>query len=135
MKDEENIKQDFIQDEELDSMKESGILRGLIDGTLLTRKKVLNQMPFVFFLVFLGLIYISNSYHAESLRTRRDILREEINELRSQAVFVSSELMKVSRQTEVADVVRQNGLDLRESTVPPKKIIVTGSKKYKKSVN
>lgn len=122
---------DFITEEEYDSLKESGILRGIIDGTLLTRKKVRNQLPFVFFLVFLGLIYISNSYHAESLKKKRDVFREEINELRSQAIYVSSELMKLSRQTEVAEEVQKNGLALKESTEPPKKIVVKQKKKAK----
>jgi cell division protein FtsL len=104
--------------------KESSIFRGLIDGTLLTRKKVIRQLPFIFYLVFLGLIYISNRYHAETLRNRIEDLRETTNELRSEAIFVSSELMKLSRQTEVADEVERKGLELKESVKPPKKIIL-----------
>ncbi len=100
------------------------VLRGMIDGTLLTRKSVLRQMPFVFYLVFLSLLYISNRYHADMLKRNFASLRTETGELRSKAIFVSSELMKLSRQTEVADEVEKKGLDLKESQVPPKKIVV-----------
>lgn len=125
----DNVDIEFIGEEEQEQVKEKKILRGLIDGTLLTRKTVINQLPFIFFLVFIGLIYISNSYHAEFLRKKHEALREEINELRSEAIFVSSELMKLSRQTEVAREVRQKGLDLRESVEPPKKIVVKKTNK------
>ncbi|MCK4923282.1 MAG: hypothetical protein KAS71_19680 [Bacteroidales bacterium] len=126
MKEDENI--EFINESGENQQKESSILRGIIDGTLLTRKKVVYQLPFVLFLVFLALIYISNRYHAESIRKDREILRNEINELRSEAVFVSSELMKLSRQTEVAEEVRERGLKLEESVDPPKKILLNKNK-------
>jgi len=118
---------EFIDEKESGKDKDSsssgsGILRGMIDGTLLTRKSVLRQMPFIFFLVFLSLVYISNRYHADMLKRRISFLRSETGELRSKAIFVSSELMKLSRQTEVADEVSRKGLDLKESQEPPKKI-------------
>lgn len=115
---------EFENENEVQGNQESTILRGLIDGTLLTRKKVVKQLPFIFYLVFLGLIYISNRYHAETLRNRIEDLREVTNELRSEAIFVSSELMKLSRQTEVAAEVERKGLGLKESEEPPKKIVV-----------
>ncbi len=115
---------EFEKEQEVPGKSEGTILRGMIDGTLLTRKKVVKQLPFVFYLVFLSLIYISNRYHAETLRNQIDDLREVTNELRSQAIFVSSELMKLSRQTEVAEEVEKKGLQLKESVEPPKKIIV-----------
>ncbi|MGC9341408.1 MAG: FtsL-like putative cell division protein [Bacteroidales bacterium] len=119
---------EFENENEVTPQKESSIFRGLIDGTLLTRRKVVRQLPFIFYLVFLGLIYISNRYHAETLRNRIEDLRETTNELRSQAIFVSSELMKLSRQTEVADEVERKGLNLKESVEPPKKIVVKEKK-------
>ncbi len=113
---------EFEKEHESPERGRSSIFRGLIDGTLLTRRKVVQQLPFVFFLVFLSVIYISNRYHAETLRNNIEDLRETTNELRSEAIFVSSELMKLSRQTEVADEMEKKGLELKESVEPPKKI-------------
>ena len=122
MKEKKDI--EFIEDQGTDQQQDSSILRGIIDGTLLTRTKVVRQLPFILFIVFLGLLYISNRYHAEALRSDRENLRSDINELRSKAVYVSSELMKLSRQTEVAVEVKENGLQLEESIEPPKKILI-----------
>lgn len=128
MTEEEKRHIEFENEPVQDQKSEGSILRGLVDGTLLTRKKVLRQLPFIFYLVFLGMIYISNRYHAETLRNNIEDLRSHANELRSQAVFVSSELMKVSRQTEVAREVDRKGLELKESIEPPKKIVVKKDK-------
>ena len=98
---------------------------GLIDGTLLTRKSVLRQMPFIFYLVFLEPPVYQQPVPCRYAETKRfSSLRAETGELRSKAIFVSSELMKLSRQTEVADEVDKKGLDLKESQEPPKKIVV-----------
>lgn len=107
-----------------DAINASTILKGLKDGSLLTRKSVTKQLPFLLFLAFIGVLYISNRYHAEKLRRENQTLKLELGELRAHALYTSSELMKMGRQTEVADVVKKYGLDLKESLVPPKKIIV-----------
>ena len=115
---------EFIEEREEEKKTQSGILRGVIDGSLLTRKGVIRQLPFILFLVIISLLYISNRYHAETLRNEIRVLRDETGELRSKAIYVSSELMKLSRQTEVADEMMSKGLELKESLEPPKKIVI-----------
>jgi cell division protein FtsL len=100
-------------------------IRGLIDGTMLTRKSFTGQLPFVFFLSFLAMMYISNRYNAEKLRRKIITYKTELSDLRAQSIFISAELMKLSRQTEVAEVVKKHGLSIKESEVPPKKIVVS----------
>jgi len=100
-------------------------IRGLIDGSLLTRKSFTGQLPFVFFLATLAMLYISNRYHAEKLRREISKTKMELSDLRAQSIFISAELMKLSRQTEVAEEVKKHGLTIRESEVPPRKIIVS----------
>lgn len=107
------------------TISSSSALRGIIDGSLLTRKTVQKQLPFLLFLAFIGLLYISNRYHADKLRREIITLKQELGELRAHALFTSAELMKMGRQTEVADVVKKLGLEIKESEVPPKKIKVS----------
>lgn len=111
---------EFIDEKEEVYYKSSHLLKGLIDGTLLTRKFVIRQLPFLFFLAFLGLIYISNRYHADKTRNKIFSLKNELQELRSEALYTSSELMKLGRQTEVARELKEKGLDLKELVQPPK---------------
>ncbi len=106
------------------TISSSSVLRGLLDGTLLTRKAVQKQLPFLLFIAFIGLMYISNRYHADKLRREIISLKLELGELRAHALFTSAELMNMGRQTEVADVVKKYGLGLKESEDPPKKIKV-----------
>jgi hypothetical protein len=91
--------------------------------SFMEKERIIKQMPFIFFLTLLGLIYIANSYYAE--RTVREIDRtgKEIKELRSEFISVQSDLMMKSKQTEVLNAVQPMGL--KQSLEPPKKIVVT----------
>lgn len=79
-------------------------------------------MPYIFFLTLIALVYIANSYYAE--RTIRDIdaVSKELKTLRTEYITGKSELMIVSKQSEVARAVAPQGI--RESVEAPKKIIV-----------
>jgi len=120
-----NVKPEGGTEEQQKKAGSSSAIRGLVDGTLLTRKSFTGQLPFLFFLAFLAMMYISNRYHAEKLRRKIAKEKTELNDLRAQSIFISAELMKLSRQTEVADVVKKYGLTIKESEVPPKKILVS----------
>lgn len=83
-------------------------------------------IPYIFFLTLIALIYIANSYYAE--RTVRDIdaVTKELRTLRTEYITGKSELMIVSKQSEVARSVASQGL--KESVEAPKKIIVAPKK-------
>ena len=100
----------------------AGIFRDLIDGTVLTREGVVRQLPFIVYLVFLGVIYIANRYNAEKIVRETNALQNEVKELRSKKIAVESELMFISKQSLVAKMVEENDLGLVESVVPPIKI-------------
>lgn len=90
---------------------------GLID-----KKALVRFMPFVFFLTFLAVIYIANSYVAENTVRKIDQTEKDLKELRSEYISGKAELMFRSKQTEVAAAVEPMGL--KESTTAPRKIIV-----------
>lgn len=100
-----------------------GLLKDFLDGTLLTRENVIRQLPFILFLTMLAVIYIGNRYHAEKVARNILTLQRELKELRSEEITKTSELMFISKQSEVARMVEEYGLELKESTKPPKKII------------
>ena len=94
----------------------------VLDGSFLTKENVTDNIPYLGFLFALGLIYISNSYYAEKNLRDNAKLTRQLKELKSEFITVRSELMFVSKQSEVAKAVSPKGL--YESVVPPKKIIV-----------
>ncbi len=96
--------------------------KDVITGSLLVKKNVTQQVPFFLFLVGIAIIYIANRYHAENVFRTKMIIQNEIEELRAESITTASELMFLSKRSEVNKLVIEKGLDLRESTVPPVKI-------------
>jgi len=113
-----------FEDEKEESVSFSSAFKGVMDGTLITKKAVTTQLPFLLFIALIGILYISNRYHAEKMVRELKETKTELGELRAHALYTSSELMRMGRQTEVAEIVKKFGLDLKESEQPPKKIIV-----------
>ena len=96
---------------------------------IFSKDMLLKVMPYIFFLTLVALVYIANSYYAE--RTIRDIdkVTKELKTLRTEYISGKSDLMFVSKQSEVAKAVAWQGL--KESVEAPKKIIVEPSKEKK----
>ena len=99
-------------------------IKDVLNGSVLTRDSVVKQFPYIFFLAFLAIIYIGNRYHAEQLVRTSVEMQKELKELRSEAIATASELMYISKQSEVAKMVDKKGLELKESIEPPKKIVI-----------
>jgi hypothetical protein len=94
----------------------------LIDGTILVRENMIRQLPYLLFLTFLGVIYIGNRFHAEKMVRQINDLKTEVGNLRAEQITITSELMNISRPSEVASLVESKGLGLKESLEPPKKL-------------
>jgi len=107
-----------------DSASKRANLKEIIDGTVLTREIVVNQIPFFIFLSIMAIIYIANRYQSEKIARDTINIQNEIKELRSESIATASELMFISKQSEVMKLVEKNELGLLESKEPPKKILV-----------
>lgn len=101
----------------------------VFDGSVLTRDRVVRQLPFILFVTFLIILYIGNRYHAEKTIRRTQELQTELKELRARAISTASELEFISRQSEVAKLVDEKQLGLKEAVEPPIKITVKRSRK------
>jgi hypothetical protein len=79
-------------------------------------------LPKILFVMFLGLLYISNTHHAEKTVRKINTIHSEVEDLRADYTTLKSDLMFASKQSEVARKVRAFGL--QESLRPPHKIEV-----------
>ena len=104
----------------------SGV-KDVLSGNFLSKDSVVNVLPFLFFLTFLGICYIANGYQAEKLVRRLYKMNNEIKELRSEYITNKSDLMYVSKQSQVARATKDIGL--RELVSPPKKIVISEDEK------
>ena len=84
---------------------------------------VLKNLTFVMFLGFLAFVYIANAHLAERNVRKINDLQKELKELRWYYRSLEAENMYNSKQSEVAERVREDGL--RSVRGKAKKIIVT----------
>ena len=99
-------------------------IKDLLDGSIIANDFAVRQLPFIVFLVFLAFVYIANRFHAEKVVRASIELSKEISDLRAEAITTSSELMFISKQSEVAKLVKEKGLGLEDSVEPATKIVV-----------
>jgi hypothetical protein len=105
--------------------KKRPLLKGIhsvFDGTFLTRQSVIKSLPFIFYIAFLAVLYIGNAFYAEKKIMQIEKIKKELKELRSESISVKSNLMYLSKQSEVIKRIGLNGV--KESLVPPYKIFV-----------
>ncbi|MEX0987906.1 MAG: FtsL-like putative cell division protein [Bacteroidales bacterium] len=102
--------------------------RSLIDGNVLTQRSVIRQAPFLAMLAIISLFIIANRNHAETLVIRTNELQDEVKELRSRAISTSSDLMMVSRQSRVEQLVIEEEIGLIENKEPLKKLVLKQEK-------
>lgn len=102
--------------------KKNTPLKSIIQGTILTREKVVNQLPFLIFIVLIAVLYIANSYNADKAIIESTRIKKNNEEYRYAYISTHSKLMNVSRQSELARKLLATGL--KELKVPPRKIII-----------
>lgn len=131
MGEEENI--EFIPEkQEPKAPKDSkkGSVRDFLDGSILIKDFMVKQLPFIIFITVLAIIYIGNRYHAEKVYRKHLLIQNELKEMRAEAITTASELMFMSKQSMVVRLVEEEGLNIKEAKVPPKRIIVK-KRKYR----
>jgi Bacteriodetes cell division protein (FtsL-like) len=107
--------------------KENKVVRSVanvVSGSFLSKDATIKSLPFIFFLSFLAICYIANGYYADDQVRKANKLTNEIKELRTQYIVVKDSLVVKSKQTEVAKALAVQATGIKESVVPPKKIIV-----------
>ena len=83
---------------------------------------VLKNLPFVFFVAFLGLVYIANAHYSE--KTIREIQKQqkELKELRWHFMSVQSEIMYSTKLSQVSSDLDNPNLKTKNEV--SKKVIV-----------
>lgn len=105
-------------------VKTGSFLKELMSGRIITDKIILKNLGYILLLTFLAAIYIGNRFHAEKINRETTRLQREVKDLRAESLSTSTDLMFVSKQSEVFRLVREKGLNLEELKVPPYKLLV-----------
>jgi hypothetical protein len=115
---------EFIDEQQSPKPKDKkGVkVKDFLSGNILTHENISAQLPYVLFLAFLAVVYIANHYRYDRLMREDQKVKTELKNLRAESITTAAELMFISKQSEVVKLVEEKGLELKESTVPPKKI-------------
>ncbi len=84
--------------------------RDVLNGNVLTRDYVIENLPYFFFLTFLMLCYIAMGYSTDKNVRKIERTESELMELNSEYISVKTELNLVSRQSQIADSTAAMGL-------------------------
>lgn len=115
--------QQEIQDsvEEKASASEDFVRKALSAGGL-SSLSIVNNLPFILFIAFLGVIYIANKHYAENTVRKISSLSKEVKVMSWEFKTLKADLMLRSTQSEVLKLVDTVGL--KELVVPPRKIVI-----------
>ena len=99
--------------------------KDVINGKLVTQKLFGKQFKYIIFLVILAFFYIRNHYKVENLQRELYTLNKQVKELRYEALTTSSDLMSMSKPSEVLEKVKRQGITLEELDEPPRILYVS----------
>ena len=99
-------------------------VQDFLGGDYLSKEKVVSNIPFVFYVALLAMIYIGNTYYTEKKFKDIERTKNDLKELRYQYITTKSTLMFMGRQSEISK--RAVLLGLKESVLPPYKILYKG---------
>lgn len=123
---EEKVSNTTVVTEHPSSPSKSLLMRllALVFGAnFLERSDVQKQIYYFIFLIFIGILYITNGNMADKKIREINKLNKELKELRSEYIISKAELMFLNKQSEVAK--RVEPLGLKETTQQPYLILNT----------
>lgn len=91
-------------------------------GTILTEDFFLKNTRFMLVAFVIIVLYISNRYSCISKLAEIESLRKELQDAKYESLTISSELVGISRQSQVQRLLDKNGADLVTPTEPVYKI-------------
>ncbi len=83
----------------------------------LSDKVFFKNLPFVCFLTFLGVLYITNSYYLEQTVREMEVVKNKINDQNNEFVITKTQVSIKGQRNEV--VKKVFSLGLKESKNPP----------------
>jgi cell division protein FtsL len=97
-------------------------VRPILDGSFISRENVEKNFPFFFYLILLIILFITNTFKAQDVQRQINKTKAEVTALRIKSIYMKSQLMESTTPSKMSKLVKDLGL--KESNVPPQKIII-----------
>ena len=113
-----NIADAILGSEDFSDIKSSS-LRDVINGNILTKKFISKQYGLIAMIAVLAFFYVDNRYYCETQQAKEIGLKKKIQDLKYESLTNSAELMKISRQSTVLEMINMRGVNLIQTATPP----------------
>ncbi|MBU2018662.1 MAG: hypothetical protein KJ941_03365 [Bacteroidetes bacterium] len=95
-------------------------LISLVNGEFLTKEFVLNNLSFIFYMIFMLLLLVAKGYYGKQLTKNVDTSQKELNEILGDFVAKKALLEEKTRRIQLVEELAPHGL---KETVNPTKVI------------
>jgi hypothetical protein len=102
------------------SNRSKGAFVQVLNGDFLTKEFVLNNLSFIFYIIFLLLLLVGKGYYGKQLAKDADKAQDELNELSADYLEVKAKLEEETRRQVLIEKLGSEGLI---ETVNPTKVI------------
>ena len=97
-------------------------IQSWLNGEKLRSENMKKQYPLLLLIAGLVFLYILAGYGAAKQQHRLTDLKKEMLDTKYEYMTISAELVKTTRQSQVAIELEQRGSRLQENTTPPVKL-------------
>ncbi|MCQ2193372.1 MAG: hypothetical protein MJZ28_00320 [Paludibacteraceae bacterium] len=97
-------------------------VRDLFAGNVFKKDFFLRQVWLILLILAMLFLYVGNRYACQQKLIEIDRLQNQLLDVKLDALTRTSELMMISRQSKVKNIIKAHGVDLTESTTPPFRI-------------
>jgi len=97
-----------------------GVMTQILNGEFLTKEFVLNNLNFIFFIIFLLLLSVSEGYYGKQLFEQVEQIQKETEEITAEYVEAKAKLEEITQRQVLIDKLEQRGL---KETINPTKVI------------
>lgn len=94
-------------------------IRSILGGDILANDFLRRQVKLIILIMILTVLYIDNRYSAQQDLIEIDKLKNELTDIKYNALTRSSELMEKSRQSKIEEYVANEGSELQTATTRP----------------
>lgn len=102
--------------------KKNSFFNEYLGGDVFLKQSVMRQLPFVLYIVFLLMLYITNTYVAEDVRREISTKNKMLEDRHVEYVYNKSEITRMTKQSELVKILKNRGI--KESIEPLKKITI-----------
>lgn len=100
--------------------KRANLLVQVLNGDILTRDFVLNNLTFIFFILFLLLLVVGKGYYGKQLTKDIDALQTEVNASTAEYIENKAKLEELTTRYRLVEALEHRGL---KEAVKPAKVI------------